>query len=71
MRDLFVNDGKIYISYVEEIKLNLETRDQVDSSRSESPLIKVPDAVEIDTSNLTFSQQVNQIIDLVHNVTLN
>jgi cytidylate kinase len=34
-------------------------------------LIKVPDAVEIDTSNLTFSQQVNQIIDLVHKVTLN
>ena len=56
---------------LEEIKLNLETRDQVDSSRSESPLIKVPDAVEIDTSNLTFSQQVDQIIDLVHNVTLN
>ena len=56
---------------LEEIKLNLETRDQVDSSRSESPLIKVPDAVEIDTSNLTFSQQVNQIIDLVHKVTLN
>jgi len=55
---------------LEEIKLNLETRDQVDSSRSESPLIKVPDAVEIDTSNLTFSQQVDQIIDLVHNVTL-
>jgi len=56
---------------LEEIKLNLETRDQVDSSRSESPLIKVPDAVEIDTSNLTFSQQVDQIIDLVHKVTLN
>lgn len=56
---------------LEEIKLNLETRDQVDSSRAESPLIKVPDAVEIDTSNLTFSQQVDQIIDLVHNVTLN
>ena len=56
---------------LEEIKLNLETRDQIDSSRSESPLIKVPDAVEIDTSNLTFSQQVDQIIDLVHNVTLN
>lgn len=56
---------------LEEIKLNLETRDQVDSSRAESPLIKVPDAVEIDTSNLTFSQQVDQIIDLVHKVTLN
>jgi len=50
---------------LEEIKLNLESRDQIDSSRSESPLLKVSDAVEIDTSSLTFSEQVEQIIDLV------
>lgn len=56
---------------LEEIKLNLETRDQVDSTRAESPLIKVSDAIEIDTSNLTFSEQVDQIINLVHKVTLN
>jgi len=56
---------------LEEIKLNLESRDQIDSSRSESPLLKVSDAVEIDTSSLTFSQQVEQIIDLVKKVTLN
>ena len=59
------------VASLEEIKLNLETRDQVDSTRSESPLIKVSDAIEMDTSNLTFSQQVDQIIDLVHKVTLN
>jgi cytidylate kinase len=56
---------------LEEIKLNLENRDQVDSSRTESPLIKVPDAVEIDTSRLTFSQQVDQILDLVKKATTN
>lgn len=56
---------------LEEIKLNLENRDQVDSSRSESPLIKVAEAIEIDTSSLTFSQQVDQIIDLVKKVTIN
>ena len=56
---------------LEEIKLNLESRDQIDSSRSESPLLKVSDAVEIDTSSLTFSEQVEQIIDLVKKVTLN
>jgi cytidylate kinase len=56
---------------LEEIKLNLESRDQVDSSRTESPLLKVSDAVEIDTSTLTFSEQVDQIIDLVNKVTIN
>lgn len=56
---------------LKDIKLNLESRDQVDSSRAESPLIKVADAIEIDTSNLTFAQQVNQIIELVKKVTSN
>jgi cytidylate kinase len=56
---------------LEEIKLNLESRDQVDSTRAESPLIKVADAIEIDTSTLTFSQQVDQILDLVKKATIN
>jgi cytidylate kinase len=55
---------------LEEIKLNLESRDQVDSNRTESPLIKVADAIEIDTSTLSFSQQVNQILDLVKKATI-
>lgn len=59
------------VASLEEIKMNLESRDQVDSSRSESPLIKVEDAIELDTSSLTFSQQVNFIIDLVKKVTTN
>lgn len=63
--------GKGEQASLEEIKLNLETRDEVDSNRSESPLLKVSDAIEIDTSSLTFSEQVEQIIDLVKKVTLN
>jgi cytidylate kinase len=51
-----------------DIKANLEGRDQVDSSRVESPLAKMPDAVEIDTSTLTFAEQVAQIIELVKKV---
>ncbi len=47
---------------LEEIKNNLAERDQIDSSRKESPLIKVSDAIEIDTSNLTFEDQVAQIV---------
>jgi len=34
-------------------------------------LIKVADAIEIDTSTLSFSQQVDQILDLVKKATIN
>ncbi len=44
---------------------NLEGRDVIDSSRADSPLIKASDAYEIDTSNLTFDEQVGQILDLI------
>jgi cytidylate kinase len=53
---------------LEEIKTNLAERDRVDSSRIESPLTKMPDAVEIDTSNLTFLDQVSQIVTLAREV---
>jgi cytidylate kinase len=53
---------------LEDIKKNLAERDRIDSSRIESPLIKVPDAVEIDTSNLTFERQVAQIVQLAKDV---
>ncbi|WP_075351751.1 (d)CMP kinase [Algoriphagus marinus] len=49
---------------LEEIKENLAGRDEVDSSRAESPLMKMSDAVEVDTSNLTFEGQVAQIVQL-------
>ncbi|WP_026951805.1 (d)CMP kinase [Algoriphagus mannitolivorans] len=53
---------------LEEIQSNLAERDRIDSSRKESPLTKMPDAVEIDTSNLTFDEQVDQIVQLAKEV---
>jgi len=47
-----------------EIVKNLEERDRIDSSRAESPLIKVEDAVEIDTSDLKFEEQVQKVLNL-------
>ncbi len=47
----------------------LAKRDHADSSRAASPLTKVSGAIEIDTSNLTFEEQVQKIIDLAHQVT--
>ncbi|MDG1279519.1 MAG: (d)CMP kinase [Algoriphagus sp.] len=49
---------------LEAIQENLAGRDEVDSSRTESPLLKMKDAVEVDTSNLTFEGQVAQIVRL-------
>ena len=53
---------------LEEIKTNLAERDRIDSSRAESPLIKVADTVEIDTTNLNFAEQVAQIVQLAKEV---
>lgn len=53
---------------LEEIKSNLAERDRIDSSRVESPLIKVSDAVEIDTTHLTFDEQVAHIVQLAKEV---
>jgi cytidylate kinase len=49
---------------LDDIKNNLADRDRIDSSRAESPLIKVAGAIEIDTSKLTFEEQVAQIVQL-------
>jgi len=51
---------------IKEVLENLSNRDRIDSSRKDSPLKKAEDAVEIDTSNLTFDEQVNKILVLVH-----
>ncbi|MGQ9799122.1 MAG: (d)CMP kinase [Ignavibacterium sp.] len=47
----------------EQVKQNILERDRIDSSRDVSPLTKSPDAVEIDTSNLSIEQQVEQILE--------
>ena len=49
---------------LEKIVQNLAERDQIDSSREESPLRKASDAVEVDTSYMDFNEQVGQIVEL-------
>lgn len=49
---------------LESIAKNLSERDHIDSSRAENPLVKALDAVEIDTSFLTFDQQVQKILEI-------
>jgi CMP/dCMP kinase len=50
---------------LEEVKANLEQRDKIDSTREVSPLTKAPDAIEVDTSNVTIQQQVDIILEHV------
>jgi len=49
----------------EEIKSNIETRDKIDSTRENSPLVKSHDAHEIDTSRITIDEQVTKIIKII------
>ncbi len=52
---------------IEEIIKNLEKRDKIDTQRADSPLTKAPDAMTLDTSELTFEQQVADIVLLAQN----
>ena len=49
---------------LEDIILNLETRDRIDTTRKESPLTKAEDAYAIDTSFMTIDEQVDYIVHL-------
>jgi cytidylate kinase len=41
----------------EEVLANLQKRDQIDSSRADSPLIKANDAIELDNSYISKEEQ--------------
>ena len=41
----------------------IHERDELDSTRSESPLRKAEDAIEIDTSDLTIEEQVTMVVN--------
>jgi cytidylate kinase len=49
---------------LEQEILRLAARDAADSTRSHAPLLQAPDAVLLDTTDLSFAQQVQSILDL-------
>ena len=55
---------------LDEVIANLMERDLIDSTREESPLIQVEDAIVIDTSYLTREDQLKQALELVNQVTI-
>jgi cytidylate kinase len=60
------NIEKGFVSDLERLKVEIATRDKIDSEREIAPLKKAADAVEIDTTSLTILQVVEKIMDLVH-----
>ncbi|HZH68130.1 MAG TPA: (d)CMP kinase [Chitinophagales bacterium] len=53
-------------STLQEVKDNLEQRDDVDSNRVDSPLVKADDAILIDTSYITVDEQIRISLDHIH-----
>lgn len=62
-KELQGNNTKVEL---EDVMGNLKNRDIIDTSRADSPLKKADDAYVIDTSNLAFDEQVNQILSLIN-----
>jgi cytidylate kinase len=52
------------LSY-EDVLENVISRDHIDSTRDDSPLVKAKDAIEFDNSTLTIEEQLASIRDLV------
>ena len=50
---------------LEDLISKLKKRDQIDSNRDISPLIKADDALEIDTTSLTINEQVDKLYNII------
>ena len=48
-----------------DVLRNVQERDYIDSNREDSPLVKADDAIEIDNSNLSLTEQFDTILNLV------
>lgn len=59
-------ERKENVSY-EDVLKNVESRDLIDSTREDSPLIKADDAIEIDNSNLSLDTQFEKLYALAQN----
>ena len=58
-------EAKGEVVSLEELTAEMLERDRKDSTRKHSPLKKAEDAVEIDTTGLSITEQVNRIIEIV------
>jgi len=52
---------------LEQIEEEIKSRDHFDTTRDNSPLKKAEDAITIDTTHLSISEQVNMILEIINN----
>ena len=52
---------------LDDLMFEIEKRDLLDSSREHSPLRQAKDAIEIDTSLLSISEQIEKIVKHITN----
>jgi cytidylate kinase len=52
---------------IEETAIRLSRRDAYDSSRAVAPLVRADDAVDLDTTKLSFDDQVQMVVELARN----
>ncbi len=57
------------LSY-EAVLENVTTRDHIDSTREDSPLLKAEDAIEIDNSDLSIAEQLETLLKLANEIIL-
>jgi|LGOV01.1.fsa_nt_gb cytidylate kinase len=62
--DELVSNGNSDVT-LEEVLKNVEERDHLDTTRSESPLLKAEDAIEYDNGEKTREQQFSEILDVI------
>lgn len=62
------NIQKGFPTDLEELKREIEERDQMDSKRETAPLIKADDAIEIDTTSLSIAEVAQTILEKVAQV---
>ncbi len=49
---------------LDDVITNIVQRDKIDTTRIESPLKQAPDAITIDTTNVTLEEQVDEVVRL-------
>jgi cytidylate kinase len=62
-RQLELAEREEYVE-LDEILDNLKTRDRIDTTRAENPLIQAADAYVLDTTHITTEEQVDFVVDL-------
>lgn len=59
------NIEKGFPSDLGQLKEEIRKRDEIDSNREVSPLVKAEDAIEVDTTSMGIEEVVNAILDII------